>query len=337
MVDLQTHYLGIKLKNPIIVGACNLSTDTGNLQKMEAAGAAAVVYKSLFEEQIQLEDLQMEMDMQDYNDRNAEMISLFPDISHAGPREYLHNLKQAVAAVDIPVFASINAVDSGSWVEYAKEVAETGVAGLELNLFQGAAGPDKDEAAIIDEQIRIIRDIKATIQIPVSVKISPYYTNTEKVIHEMDRAGADGFVLFNRMFEPDIDVDSEKHHFPYNLSNPEDKRLALRYAGLLHTEIGSSICTSGGIFSGKDIVALILAGADAVQVVSALYKFKISHIRNMLLEMEDWMESKGYTSIDDFRGKLSRFNSNDPYAYKRAQYIDILMKSSEIFRKYPMI
>lgn len=337
MVDLQTHYLGIKLKNPIIVGACNLSVDTNNLQKMEAAGAAAVVYKSLFEEQIQLEDLQMEMDMQDYNDRNAEMISLFPDISHAGPREYLHNLKQAVAAVEIPVFASINAVDQGTWVEYAKEIEDTGVAGMELNFYHGPVDPEKEGRTIVEEQIRILRDVKAATKIPVSVKLSPFYTNTEKVIHMMDRAGADGFVLFNRMFEPDIDVETEAHYFPYNLSSPDDKRLALRYAGLLHTEIGASICSSGGIFSGKDIIALILAGSDAVQVVSSLYKFKISHIRTMILEMEDWMEAKSYANIEDFRGKLSRFNTNDPYAYKRAQYIDILMKSDEIFRKYPMV
>lgn len=336
MVNLKTHYLGLELKNPIIAGASNLCVDVNNLKKMEEAGAAAIVYKSLFEEQIQLESLQMEMDMQDYNERNAEMTSLFPDLEHAGPKEFLHNLKKARQAVSIPLIASINAVSEGSWTDYARQVEETGVDAIELNFYQGLADASRDGHSIIEEQISILEQVKLKVNIPVSVKLSPFYTNILRVVDMMDQAGANGFVLFNRLFQPDINVDLEKHSFPYNLSSPEDMRLPLRYTGALYGEINGSLCPNSGIFSGRDVIALLLAGADAVQVVSTLYKHQISHIGTMLHEMEDWMESKGYNDLDSFRGKLSKRHINDPMAYSRAQYIDILMKSEAIFNKYPM-
>jgi len=152
----------------------------------------------------------------------------------------------------------------------------------------------------------------------------------------MDKAGADGFVLFNRLFQPDIDTDNENHFFPYNLSSPSDKRLPLRFAGLLHDEIEASICSNTGIYNGDDVISMLLAGSDAVQIVSTIYKNGIPHISSILEDINKWMDGKGYQSIADFSGKLSRKKMKDPFAYKRAQYVDILLKADEIFKRYPM-
>ena len=337
MTNLKIKYMGLELKNPIIVGASNLTTDIKSLKKMEAAGAAAIVYKSLFEEQIQLENLEMHEAMEEYEERHAEMRSLFPDMTHAGPVEYLINLKKAKESVTIPVFASLNAVYSESWVEYATKIQQTGVDGIELNFY---AVPDKfelDGKSIEDKQIEIVKQVKAAVTIPISVKLSPYYSNTLKVIADMEKAGASAFVLFNRLFQPDIDIDKEEHHFPYNLSNEEDNRLAIRFSGLLFGNIKANICANSGIFTGRDAVKMILAGADCVQVVSTLYKNQIDIISFLIQEIENFMKDKGYNTINDFKGKLSKKNAKDRFAYKRAQYIDILLKSDEILKKYPMV
>jgi dihydroorotate dehydrogenase (fumarate) len=337
MADLSTNYMGIKLKNPVIVGACNLVTEIDNLKRMEDAGAAAIVYKSLFEEQIQLESLQMSEQMEEFAERNAEMISMFPDIEHAGPEEYLMDLHKAVKAVNIPVFGSLNAVNMETWEEYAKKIEEIGVAGLEINLYHVPSDHEIIGKAIINEQIDIVELVKKTVKIPVAIKLSPYYTNPLQVINEMDRIGADGFVIFNRLFQPEIDIDREEMHFPYNLSQSDENRFPLRITGLLYDNIKASICSSRGIFTGEDVIAMILAGADSVQVVSTLYRNKIEQISAILTDVERWMDKKGYKNLDDFRGKMSSKNIQDPFAYRRAQYVDILMKSEQIFKKYPTI
>lgn len=337
MSILKTKYMGIELKNPVVVGACNLSADSQHLKKMEEAGAAAVVYKSLFEEQIQLENLELEQEMESYNERHAEMLQLFPDLEHAGPAEYLYNLGQAVKAVNIPVFASLNAVYDETWPVWAAKLEAAGVAGIELNFYHASTSFDESDAEIINRRIDIIRQVKNAVKIPVAAKLSPYYSNPLNVIRKMDAAGADAFVLFNRLFQPDIDVEREEHIFPYNLSNPDDHRLSLRYTGLLYGNIGGSVISSNGVYDGRDVARMILAGADAVQVVSTLYKNGISHIGRILTDLEAWMNTHGYSNLDDFRGKLSHKTLKDPFAYKRAQYVDILMKSDKIFKNYPVV
>lgn len=334
---LKTRYMGVELKNPVIIGACNLSADSQHLKKMEEAGAAAIVYKSLFEEQIQLENLQLDQEMADYNERHAEMLRLFPDLEHAGPAEYLYNLEQAVKSVEIPVFASLNAVYDETWPDWAVKLEKTGVAGIELNFYHASVSFDESEEDIIGRRIGIIKAVKEAVKIPVAAKLSPYYTNPLNVIRRMDQAGADGFVLFNRLFQPDIDVEREELIFPYNLSNPDDHRLSLRYTGLLYGNIGGSIVSSNGVYDGRDVARMILAGADAVQVVSALYKNGIAHITRIITELEAWMNTHAYHSTDEFRGKLSRKSLKDPFAYKRAQYVDILMKSEKIFKNFPVV
>ena len=250
MANLSTKYMGLNLKNPIIVGASNLVKDLDNIKKLEEAGAAAIVYKTLFEEQIELERLQLSEELNQYNERHAEMISLFPDIEHAGPTEHLMHLKRTVDLVNIPVIASLNCTFEETWLEYAKAIEQTGVNALELNFYSIPGDFKKEEKAIIHEQLDVVNHVKKALKIPVSVKLSPFYTNVLNVIQMMYYEGVDGFVLFNRLFQPDIDIDKEEHHFPYNLSHEEDSRLALRYVGLLHDEIRGSFCANTGIFGG---------------------------------------------------------------------------------------
>ncbi len=330
MSDLKSKYLGIEIKNPIVVGASNMVSDIDTLKKVEDSGAAAIVYKSLFEEQIQLESYQMEEDMEEYNDRNAEMINLFPDIKHAGPEEHLVNLRKTKESLSIPLIASLNAIYKESWIDYAAQIEQTGVDALELNFYAVPRELYQNSQVIEAEQLEVLKAVKEKVSIPVSVKLSYFYSNPLSVISEMSEAGADGVILFNRLFQPDIDIDKEEHFTPFNLSNEADSRIPLRFVGLLYGNVASDLIASSGISSGKDVAKMILAGANNVQVVSALYKNKASHLSVMLRELEEWMDAKGYKSLADFRGKLSRNNISDPFIYKRAQYIELLLKSNEI-------
>jgi dihydroorotate dehydrogenase (fumarate) len=337
MADLRTKYLGIELKNPIIVGASNLVTKLDNVKRAEQSGAAAIVYKSLFEEQIQLESAQMDDALDEYNDRNAESVKLFPTIEHAGPEEHLVNLRKVKESVQIPVIASLNAIYKESWIEYAKLLEQTGVDGLELNFFYVPKDLDTDGRDVTIQQLDVVKAVKESVKLPVSVKLSPFYANPLNIISQMDRLGVNGFVLFNRLFQPDIDIDKEAHFSPFNLSNPEDHKLSLRFAGLVYGTINASVCSNTGIYTGADVAKMILAGADCVQMVSTLYKSKVEYIATIIKDLATWMESKNYTTLNDFRGKLSNKKLNDPFVYKRAQYIDLLLKSEQIFRKYPAV
>ncbi|MBU2650274.1 MAG: dihydroorotate dehydrogenase-like protein [Bacteroidetes bacterium] len=337
-MDLSVNYMGIRLKNPIIVGASNLVTDLDALRKLEDAGAAAIVYKSLFEEQIHLENLENYGAEEDYASRHAEMSSsMFPDMGDAGPDAFLLKLRKAKESIGIPLIASLNAVYEETWVEYAQKIEQTGVDGLEVNFYAVPKEFHIDGRSILTEQLDILQKVKESVKLPIAVKLSPFYTNILYTIAEMDKSGVDAFVLFNRLFQPEIDIDLEEHYFPYNLSNQNDNRLCLRFAGLLFGQTNAKICANSGIYTGEDVISMILAGADTVQVVSTLYKNGIDQIKVMLDEVQAWMEKKNYQKLDDFRGKLSKKELKDPFTYKRAQYVDILMHSNEIFKKYPLI
>lgn len=337
MTNLKTNYMGLELKNPIVVGANNLVTSVDSLKQMEEAGAAAVVFKSLFEEQIQLEAAQMDDEMDEYAERHAEMTSLFPTLEHAGPREHLMNVQKAREALSIPLIASLNAIYSETWLEYAKLLEDKGVDGLELNFYSVPRNPNVSGEDIINDQIEILKKIKSSISIPVSVKLSPFYANPLNVIDRMDKAGVDAFVLFNRLFQNEIDLDNEKFVVDFPLSDAYENKLPLRYAGLLYGQVKASIVSNTGIQQGTDAVKMILAGADAVQVVGTLYKNKVQHVSKMLKDIEAWMEGKGYKSLKDFRGKLSNQEINDPFIYKRAQYVDLLLKSEQLFKKQGLL
>jgi dihydroorotate dehydrogenase (fumarate) len=332
MNKLKTIYMGIELNNPIILGASNLVTDLDNLKKAEELGAAAIVYKSLFEEQIQLERFQLDERLTEFNDINAEMLSTHPNIEHAGPDEHLLNIRNAKESLSIPLIASLNAVNNDTWIKYARLLSETGVDGIELNFYQIPSDFDKDAKDIEDEQINILKEIKQNSSIPISVKLSPDYTNILNFIKKLDKTGVDAFVLFNSFFQPDIDVMNEKHIKTSHLSHEGDYKKSLRYAGLLFDNIKADICSSHGVFTGADIIKLLLSGASCVQVVSTIYKNGLTQISNIKRELEEWMDLKNYKSIDEFRGKLSKNKlTGNPFVYKRAQYVDLLLNSEEIF------
>lgn len=336
MAKLRTSYMGIELKNPIIIGASNMVMDLKFAKKLEEAGAAAIVFKSLFEEQVLFEQIQLQNDLALNDDLHAEMTRLFPTMEHAGPQEYLVNLKKLKNSVDIPVFGSLNAMHTDTWVEYAKLMQETGVDGIELNFYAMPEEFDRDARLIEDQQLETLFAVKKALKIPVAVKLSPFYSNPLHVIHRMDDEDVDAFVLFNRFFQPDIDLENLKLHFPYNLTPESDNRLSLRFIGLLFGNINADICANTGVFTANDVLKMLLAGASSVQMVSAIMKNGADHIKVVLEGIERWMDAKGFGYIDQFQGKLARQSVKDPFAYKRAQYVDILLKSRDFYKTYPL-
>lgn len=332
MKNLKTTYMGIELNNPIILGACNMTKHLDLLKKAEEQGVGAVVYKSLFEEQIQLEKLQLDEKLTEFNDIYAEMLTIHPNIEYSGYEEHLINLRKAKESLSIPVIASLNAVNEDIWIEYAKLIGETGVDGIELNFYQVPWDFNKKSGQIEKEQIDIVRKIKQNISIPVSVKLSPDYTNILNLIKQMDTIGVDAFVLFNSFFQPDIDIMKEKHVKSFNFSKKGDSKKSLRFSGLLYDNIKADICSSCGIFSGENVIKSILSGSSCVQVVSTVYKHGIKQIDSIKKELEEWMDRKNYNSMDEFKGKLSSNKlANGSLVYKRAQYVDLLINSENIF------
>lgn len=332
MINLATNYMGIELKNPIIAGASSMSTDLTMLKKLEQAGAAAIVYKTLFEEQINLESAQFDDQLEAMGGHHAEMTSLYPKLQHAGPEAHLVNLRKAKESLGIPVIASLNCLYDNTWIEYARLIEKTGVDGIELNFYFVPGDFEADGRSIEDIHLDLVKTIKSKITIPVSVKLSSFYSNPLNFISRLDKAGVNGVVIFNRMFEPEINVQEMKHSAPFYLSHEGDYRLALRYAGLLYGNLKANVCANTGIYQGNDVIKMILAGADCVQVVSTLYKNKPEHIAAMLSDMEAWMESRKFTSIADFKGNLSKKELKDPFVYKRGQYIDLLLGSDQLIK-----
>ncbi len=326
--------MGIPLKSPVIMGASELSSDIDTLKRAEDAGVAAIVYKSLFEEQIQLENLQHDELLEEYNHIHAEMITLHPEIERSDIEHHLQQLRKTKESLSIPVIASLNAINQTSWIKYAKLMEETGIDGIELNMYQTPTKFEVGSSAIENTQIDVVVAVKDSLKIPVSVKLSPDYTNMLNFAKKMDDAGVDAMVLFNAFFQPDIDIEKEKHRRSYGFSKRGDYRKSLRYAGMLHGRIKADICSSKGIFNGDDVIKLLLSGATCVQVVSAVYKYGTGVITEINKSISEWMDKKGYSSIEDFRGKLSDsvLNKNDSLLiYRRAQYIDLLLNSDTIF------
>ncbi len=332
MKNLKTTYMGIELDNPIILGACNMSNDIDDLLKAEKNGVGAIVFKSLFEEQVQLERLQLEEKLTEYDDIHAQMLTTHPRIEFSDTEKHLVKLRKAKERLSVPLIASLNAVHEDSWLEYATELAQTGVDGLELNLYQTPTDFEIESKEIEDYQISIVRKIKEKLSIPLSVKLSSEYTNVLTLIKKMEAAGVDGFVLFNSFYQPDININSLKHKRNFNLSKKGEYRKTLRYTGMLYGQIDADVCSSRGIFDGKDIVKHILSGSTCVQMVSSFYKNGLEQIGVAKKQLSDWMEEKEFNSIQEFRGKMAQKNlAPESMVYKRAQYVDLLMKSDNIF------
>lgn len=333
MADLHARYMGIDLKNPLIAGASSLTSNMGSIKKLEDEGAAAMVISSLFEETIQLQSYKMEQDMSYFDHLGAEIGSIFPDIEHSGPEEHLMWVRKAKESVAIPVIASLNCTNVDTWVDWAAKLEETGVDGLELNFFAVPSEAGESAESIEQEQIAALKGIVSRVKIPVSVKLSPFYTNPLSVVATMDAAGVSGFVLFNRLWHPAVDIDKEKMEFPFHLSDSSDHGLPLRYIGMLSGSVQGSLCASNGIHTGADAIELILAGADVFQTVSSLYLNGVKQVGAILKEIETWMDRKGYEKLDDIRGKLNYANSASKWAFKRAQYVRHLLNSGEYIKR----
>ena len=332
MKNLKTTYMGIELDNPLILGACNMSNDIDDLLKAEDNGVGAIVFKSLFEEQVQLERLQLEEKLTEYDNVHAEMLTTHPKIEFSDTEKHLVKLRKAKERLSVPLIASLNAVNENSWLEYATELAQTGVDGLELNLYQTPTDFEIESKEIEDYQISIVKKIKEKLSLPVSVKLSSEYTNVLTLIKKMDAVGVDGFVLFNAYYQPDININTLKHKRNFNLSKKGEYRKTMRYAGMLFGQIDADVCSSRGIFDGEDIVKHILSGSVCVQMVSSLYKNGLEQIGVAKKQLSEWMEEKEFNSIEEFRGKMAQKNLvPGSMVYKRAQYVDLLMRSDNIF------
>jgi len=327
MANLKTTYMGLELKNPFIAGASGYTANLDRIRQLEEAGAAAVVTASLFEEQIQYERFRLEEDLHQFDNLYAEMTDFFPQVKHAGPKEHLGWVKKAKQSVGIPVIASLNAVNRNIWSEWAVQLEDTGADALECNFYATPSNFDQSSGDVEDEQIEILGEVKNKIKIPVSVKLSAFYSNPLYFIKQLDEVGVQGFVLFNRLFQPDINVEEQKNNYRHNLSSGTEYEASLRYAGLLHGNVRGDVCANSGIMSGKDAIKMILAGASCVQVVSTLYKNKISILGNLIKEADSWMDAKGYKDLAAFQGKMDAKNNQDPGFYRRAQYVKNLIKA----------
>lgn len=330
--------MGIGLRSPVIVGACTISNHVDNIKRAEDAGAGGLVIYSLFQEQVELEAWEIEDELLISSDHFAESLTYFPQLKHAGAREHIMWVEKARKAVRMPLFGSLNAVSPGKWIEYAKQLESAGVNGLELNLYSLETDPAKPAAEIEERALAVISDVKSSVSIPVSVKLSPWYTSIANFVSRVVEAGADGVVLFNRFYQPTIDPDSESLAIRLALSNPEETRLPLRWIAILSgQEDEVDFVASTGVHSSRDVIRQILAGARATQTVSAIYRNGIEHITTVNSALADWMRDKGYADINAFRGKLSQKNVPDPYAFERSQYISLLMNAHDPRAKYGLV
>lgn len=322
MIDLSVSYLGLQLKNPVIVGSSGLTDSVEKIINLEAMGAAAVVLKSLFEEEII-----MEMEETIYTMTNRHFV--FPEtmdymetiVKENILTDYLELITESKKAVGIPVIASINCVSSQKWTYFAKEIEKAGADALELNLFFLPSDNKRGEKEILEATFEIISRVKATIQIPVALKISAFQSNLIRYIEHIDEAGVEGIVLFNRSWLPDIDINHLVVSSGFILSSPSDLGNTLRWVSILSGRVNCDIAASTGIHDGAGLIKQLLAGAHVCQVVSTLYVNDLSQIRRMTDELSKWMNTNEFKSIEEFRGRLSQTNSGNPAAWERVQFM----------------
>jgi dihydroorotate dehydrogenase (fumarate) len=316
--------MGISLTSPLVVAASSISSMIDRVRLAEQAGAGALVIRSLFEEQIQADALKFEENLRVGAESFAEAPSYFPDVRPGKADEHLHWIEKTRAAVTIPLIASLNAATPGSWVTYARQLEATGVAALELNVYGVAADARRDAAHIEQELLDIVAAVRAESKLPLAVKLSPFYTSVSHVAHALDGLGVDALVLFNRFLQPDIDPATETLLTEMVLSTPDELRLPLRWTALLYGRLRAEIALSTGVHSGQDAAKALLAGAQVVQIASALLQHGIPYLSTMLRQLERWMDEHSHARLGDFRGSLSQKEAPDPFAYERAQYVRLL-------------
>lgn len=323
-MDLSTTYLGLTLRSPLIVGAAGpLTEELDNLQRMEEAGAGAIVLHSLFEEQIRQERLELHHHLTYGTESFAEALTYFPepDIFHVGVQSYLDHIHQAKQTLTIPLIASLNASHLGGWVETAKEIQAAGADALELNIYQVPTDMNLSGADIEQEYLDIVKAVKAELTIPVAIKVSPFFSNMANMAKRLVDAGADGLVLFNRFYQPDIDIKELEVKPNILLSTPQAMRLPMRWIAILYGRLEVDFAATSGINRGQDAIKMMMAGAKVAYVVSALMRHGIYHLKDMEMEMRHWMEEHEYESIQQMQGSMSQINCPDESAFERAQYM----------------
>lgn len=330
MVDLSTKYLGIKLKNPIIVGSSGLTSSAEKIKDLEKNGAGAVVLKSIFEEEISFEYADfIKTGAIDYNDKYFDYEGRKNPIEYydyvlreENLQKYVDLVKESKKTVSIPVIASINCYfDSAEWIPYARILEQAGADALELNMFFPPTDFSRTKKDKEELYFQIVKKIRENTTIPISLKISYYFTDLALMIQKLSNTGINGLVLFNRFFSPDIDI-NKLEIVPSNIfSTPSDLDLPLRWVAIMANKVGCDLATSTGVHDGEAVIKMLLAGADAVQVVSCLYKNGSNYIQALSERLESWMTARGYKSLSDFRGKLSRAKSTDPSIYDRVQFM----------------
>jgi dihydroorotate dehydrogenase (fumarate) len=325
-MDLTTNYLGMTLAHPLVAGASPLADDIDGVKRLEDGGASAIVLRSLFEEQITREQISEFDNLERHGDSFAEASSYFPspDAFALGPFEYLNHVRRAKEAVRIPVIASLNGATPGGWIEYAKLMAQAGADALELNLYRISTDPETTGAEIERQAIETVREVKKAVTIPVAVKLSSFYSAFAHFARELDRAGADALVVFNRFYQPDIDPKELTATRTLHLSDSSELRLRLHWMAILSGRIRASLAVTGGVHTALDVVKATMAGAHVTQMVSALLIHGPRHLHAVRADLVAWMQEQEWNSLAEMRGNMSLAKVPDPDAYERANYMLML-------------
>lgn len=325
-MDLSTQYLGLTLPHPLVAGASPLSDDLDGVRRLEDAGAAAVVFRSLFEEQIALEQWSDVAHLDAHGESSAEATTYFPtphDFA-LGPYQYLELLRRAKSAVGVPVIGSLNGTTPGGWLSYARQIAEAGADALELNLYRVATDPAMSSAEIEQQVVDTVRAVKREVTIPVAVKLSPFFTGLAHVASQLDEVGVDGLVLFNRFYQPDIDPESLTAERTLHLSDSSELLLRLHWMAILSGRVRASLAVTGGVHTAIDVIKATMSGAHVTQMVSALLRHGPGHLRTVRRDVETWLELHEWEGLAEMRGNMNLFRVPDPAAYERANYMLML-------------
>lgn len=326
MIDLSTSYMGLRLKNPIVASSSYLWEDPKNIKKAEKSGAGAVVLHSLFEEQLEIEQEDLNTFLLQGTESYAEALTYFPEIKEFkfAPDEYIELVKEVKADSEIPIIGSLNGVSDGGWIKYAQKIEQAGADGLELNIYYIPTDISIKSEKIEENYYNLVKSVKQKIRIPLAVKLSPYFTSTPNVLKNIEKAGADAFVIFNRFYQPDVDIENLEIKRNLVLSTSDELRLRLRWAAIMYGKVKPDIAITGGVHTGTDVIKSSMAGAKVSMMTSALIKNGIDHIEKVLSEVTEWLSKNDYKSIRSVQGLMSQENVLEPSAYERANYMKTL-------------
>jgi dihydroorotate dehydrogenase (fumarate) len=326
MIDLSTTYMGFRLKNPLIASASPLSKSLDSLRRLEDKGAAAIVMYSLFEEQINFESRELDHYLSFGTESFAEALTYLPDLPHynIGPDAYLEHIRRAKQAIGIPVIGSLNGVSTGGWVRYAKLIEQAGADALELNVYYIPTDPLLSGSAVEQMYVDLARDVKASVTIPVAIKLSHFLSSIPYMVARLDQVGINALVLFNRFYQPDIDLDNLEIVPNLTLSGSHELRLRLRWAAILCGRIKADMALTGGVHTAHDVLKAMMVGAKAGMIASALLQHGIGRLNDILVDLQIWMEEHEYESIRQMQGSMSQRSVANPAAFERANYMKVL-------------